>query len=235
MFYRNLVTALIVCAPAAAMASDGTAFVYANKPKAQSYTADGDYTQNPTDKPVMITRKNTGTYQVVIQSLGSVATGGNIQVSSYGNGPATCKIAGWNAVGKDLQANVRCFKGRRSADSPFTLLFTPSRPKAGVRHAWAGKPKAKSYAAEKKYSANGDKDITIRRVRQGRYKVTFADVAAPEAQGGNVQVTAYGKGSAFCKVNSWTASGTALDVNVDCYSGSALTDSQFTVLFTASK
>ncbi len=232
MFYRNLITALVICAPATAMAGDGTAFVFGNKPKAKSYAATSNYTQNPRDKPVNISRKNIGTYQVLIRGLGSVANGGNIQVSSYGNGPAMCKIDNWAAAGKDLRARVKCFSGQRPADSPFTLLFTPSRGVAAVRHAWAGKPKAKRYTADKKYSANENKGVTITRARQGSYKVTFAGVSKSEAEGGNVQVTAYGNGPAFCKVNRWNAGANALSVNVDCYSGSALTDSQFTVLFT---
>lgn len=70
---------------------------------------------------------------------------------------------------------------------------------------------------------SGGGNVTVTRSGVGTYSVVFATL---DIFPGHVQVTAYGGGSAMCKVGSWGTS----NANVRCYDAAgALVDSSFTV------
>jgi hypothetical protein len=56
---------------------------------------------------------------------------------------------------------------------------------------------------------------TITNTGTGTYRVDFEGLGANV--GGNVQVTAYGSGSEYCNVGSWTSNLMTLQVNVSCF------------------
>ena len=231
MNLARLLPLILVLAPATALASDH-AFVYANNPKAASYTPDTKYSFNPDDGQVRIKRSGVGTYDVRFDRvLPDQAAGGNVQVTAYGPGSETCKVASWRSGNGGFSAAVRCFNAQgRPADTRFCALVTlPSDDPEGA-FAWAGKPNAKSYTADAKYSAGPGGAPMITRRSIGSYSVKFAKLAGKANAGGHVQVTAYGPGSATCKVARWNMASGALIADVLCFANGRPSDSMFSIL-----
>jgi hypothetical protein len=94
---------------------------------------------------------------------------------------------------------------------------------------WADQPSASSYAPAANYAYNGSgTPPQITRSGVGQYQVSFPGLSALYATRGNVQVTAYGSSTTFCKVVSWTGD----VVSVACFADAGNpADSQYTVLF----
>jgi hypothetical protein len=86
-----------------------------------------------------------------------------------------------------------------------------------------------SYNAAVRASGN-----SVTRTGTGTYSVKCKGVGggAQWGAGGHVQVTAYGGGAAQCKVGNWATGVADFTVNVRCYIGTTLTNSQFDMLFT---
>lgn len=231
-------TLLTWATPSAAQANPETAFVYANNPRANQYTPSKAYARNPSGQPVRIMRKGTGQYEVLFSRMGQRAEGGNVQVTSYGSGPEHCKVQQWVQKNSDLSINVRCFRGSSPADAPFSLLFTPknsaqARGASTPRFAWVSQARKASYTADRGYSRNQDRPVRIERQRTGRYTLRFDGVDQATAQGGNVQVTAYGNGPEWCKVVSWSWDNRSLSVQTACFNAQGRNvDTQMSVLFT---
>ena len=89
---------------------------------------------------------------------------------------------------------------------------------SGWGYVWADKPTAREYTPNEAYSYNSSrKEIEISRKGTGRYKVTFYGLGGGKTAGGNVQVTAYGPGNEFCKVEYWISGGLDFIVHVRCF------------------
>ena len=110
----------------------------------------------------------------------------------------------------------------------------PALANPGSAFVFANNQTAEQYEPTKSYarSTTGQR-IEIQRKRTGRYEVMFAG-AAKQANGGNVQVSAYGGGAEHCKVGSWTPSGDDMRVRVSCFLGTKPADARFSLLFTPS-
>ena len=181
-----------------------------------------------------MTRPATGRYAVVFAGLASAANkGSNAQVSAYGTDNSYCKVQQWRPQGADLAFNVLCFNAAgKAADSRFTLLASlAAGPNVGkVAFAWANKANSPSYAADARYVSNNGRPVDITRTAAGKYELKFAALHGDAAAGGNVQVSAYGNGPAWCKVGGWQKSGADMIVRIGCFDGGTPADSQFSVL-----
>ncbi|WP_437675663.1 hypothetical protein [Sorangium sp. So ce131] len=75
--------------------------------------------------------------------------------------------------------------------------------------------------------------ITAGRTTVGRY---FLDLPAVSATGSNVQVTAHGPGSAYCKVVRWDGDESHARAEVACFGPSGLpADTRFVIVYTDDK
>jgi hypothetical protein len=127
---------------------------------------------------------------------------------------------------------VQCYDtGGAPADVTFTALYTRPLPAtAGLGFVWLNDPSSASSTPSATYSYNGTGGTnTATRSGVGSYAVTLPGLGVP---GGTVKVTAYGSGSANCKVGGWNPSGSNEVINVLCFSAAgAATDSRFTMTF----
>lgn len=165
----------------------------------------------------LISRSEVGTYRVLLHS-----SGGNAQVTAYGDQPAYCNVMRWSK----RQVDVKCFdlKNHQPTDTQFTLLV--SGPSLRGTYFLANMPSKPEYVPDPRYSFAQD-DIKVMRQSPGRYRVLLQDPVLRE--GGNLQVTAYG-GDARCMINEWQGE----NILVTCYHGSEAVNSQFSLLFNAS-
>jgi hypothetical protein len=212
------------------------AYVWANKPTTASYVPSQPYQANSSGAVNQIKRRGTGSYLVELPNLGQEA--GHVQVTAYGPGPKRCKVGSWGPVGTKQDIRVFCYApSGNPADSRFTLTYVRDgnvlnepiccRPDGNpTAYAWADRPSDASYTPEPLYQfTDSAPPITISRLATGSYAVHVPD----DLSSGNVQVTAYGRGSAQCKVNFWTP---AAGIRVLCFSttGSPV-DTRFDVSF----
>lgn len=102
---------------------------------------------------------------------------------------------------------------------------------SGSGYAWANKQSAGSYRPSALYSHNSSGGgIGIKRSGTGQYQVVFSGLGGKGKAGGHVQVSSYGKGSAYCKVNNWNSGRKDFVVSINCFSARGRPeDSQFTV------
>lgn len=194
-----------------------------------TFTASAPYSRSSSGSANTITQTGTGTYRVDFPGIGN-EIGGNVQVTAYGSGSERCKVGSWQSSGTTLQVFVNCFS---SAGAATNTLFTAAyvrRPVtafccgAAGAYLWANQPSTGSYTPSTTYQWNSTGvNNTITRTAVGRYT---ANLPGMNFVGGTVEVTAYGAGSAHCKVVSW--GGTS--VNVACFTAAgAPVDSFFTL------
>jgi len=149
---------------------------------------------------------------------------GQVHVTStYGGIGVHCKVTSQGAS----TASIGCYDSNGGpASSSFTFLRIGSADDA---FAFANDSLSTStYVTDTNYSHNPQGgDPTSQNIGTGEYLVTFPGLQA--SYGGNIQVTAFGPGSAKCAVSGWTAT----TVNVSCSDSSGVpTNSQFNVLYT---
>ncbi|GAB3661542.1 hypothetical protein GCM10027589_23890 [Actinocorallia lasiicapitis] len=182
-----------------------------------------------------VTRTGTGAYTV--QFKVEKRTGGVVHVASYGGGSERCKVYNWAPTeiggGLGVLARVRCFTASGSpANAQFVASYTnkTSFAEAPSAYLWADQPSAASYTPAVGYQANSRGGAgTIIRGGTGLYEVTLPRHGEG---GGHVQVTAYGGGSAYCKVTNWVPSAGGQKINVRCFTtAGAFTDSMFTLTY----
>lgn len=193
-------------------------FAWANQTSG-SYVPPADWSDDA-DK---VTWLSTGRAQVDFPYLGK-ASGGNVQVTAYGDSNARCKVERWNdGPNESLSVFVRCHTPAGAlVNAPFVVLFGDDQGLFG----WANQESAASYTPSSMYS-KGVSNIT--RSGEGTYTVKMA----ARRGGGNFQVTAYGENSNYCKVSSWIlGSDDATRAFVRCYDTSGrLSDTQFSLRF----
>jgi hypothetical protein len=116
-------------------------------------------------------------------------------------------------------AEVRCFDAAGSpANALFTALYTVggSDPYARFAYLWADNPTASTYTPSAPYQRNPSGRLsTITRIDEGLWDARLPGMAS---NGGNVQVTAYGKTPARCSVSSWQNQSPDEVVRVACFS-----------------
>ena len=134
-----------------APATGAIAFLWANQPTTSSYTPATQYNFNSTGQRNTVNRDNTGVYLAFLP--GMTATGGNPQVTAYGDSAARCEVADWfhNRVGTTV--SVFCVNSAGvAADELFSLSYTigtneaagPAATSLGA-YAWANNPTRRNY------------------------------------------------------------------------------------------
>jgi hypothetical protein len=219
------------------------AYVWADDPAAASYTPSLTYQFNSSGAQNTIARQGVGVYAVTLPD--QTALGGTVEVTSYGLGSDYCKVSSWGQSGSDTVVWVRCFDTTGApSDSRFTLNFARATSPNGAlsySYAWANNPDAASYTPHLSYQKgfiSGDAgdvatDITAGRTSTGRY---FVNLPGMSATGSNVQVTAYGSGSEYCKVVGWNGNEAATQASVGCFdAGGMAADARFVIVYTDDK
>jgi hypothetical protein len=212
-----------------------SAWVWANAQKNASYTANAQFSHNPAGGEIHIKRNGPGKYELHFAELGAAAkTTSNVQVSSYGAGSNSCKVAGWSPSGKALTIRVNCFTASGTpADALFSALISYEKQSASkAAYAWSSKARA-SHRAPEKFVSNFNQPVQIKRIGLGQYKAVFVGLGRKTPGGGNVQVTAYGPKSQQCKVKDWRKTKFDFVANVRCFAPSGSpADAQFSILVT---
>ncbi|MFJ7154130.1 hypothetical protein ACIQUQ_04255 [Streptomyces sp. NPDC101118] len=204
-------------------------YVWANNPTSAAYTPSTAYQFNSSGALNAITRSGTGRYTVRLRSIGAAA--GHVQVTAYGDTSARCKVGNWFVSGADQLVNVRCHDRLGNLrDQRFTLTYaraTGIQRATPAAYAWANLPGSAAYNPSAAYSYNSSGVVNrIRRVSQGIYRFYPPN---QQLSNGNVQVTAYGGDSKYCKVERWNPTD---GVQVRCYTVSgSLTDTYYDVSF----
>lgn len=186
-------------------------FVWADQPTSVSYTPNSSYSFNSTGGSNTITRLGTGQYRVEMPGLGQ--SNGNVQVTAYGSANR-CKVASWVPSGTTEHVNVQCHTPAGvAADTTFVAQYYRAgagNPEQGA-YLWANEPTSASYTPSLQYAHNSRGGTnTVSRSSVGVYSATLPGFTTT---GGNVQVTAYGSNSEYCKVSSWATN----VVNVRCF------------------
>lgn len=232
----------LVCPVAASAHNWSYGFVWADSPSSASYTPDAYYAYSDAGNPPRIERSQTGKYTVNFPGMSGIhALEANVQVTAYGTSSDYCKAQSWSGD----TITVLCFDATGDVvDTLFSVLyleqdFAPhtslTPPDLGPtdvgRYAFAlaTQPANPSYAPHPSYASNpGGGAITATRTGTGAYTITFAGMFGIGTGGGHAQVTAYGAGSARCRVRSWGNE----NVNVRCFDASgAPADSAYSVLY----
>lgn len=211
------------------------ALAWTDDPAAADYAVQSFWAYS-TGASIRSARTGPGTYAVRFPGLArSAGQREAVHVSAYGGVPRRCRVHSWANDGTDLVAQVRChdFAGAL-ADSYFTILVTPAGSTQG-RSAFVVTPSQDGSgpldATTTHSSSQGA--ITVTRTETGRYRVRFDGLG----RGGvgtareTFHVTAYGDGTAWCKLNYWDEGGSDAQVFVDCYDiAGNRADARFAVL-----
>jgi hypothetical protein len=206
------------------------AFAYAHRPTASGYSPLGNASWNPSKVgTTKVTRSGTGTYAVSFKGLGDWAgsEGGHVQVNAVAAGKSSCKVVSWGGD-PNLNVNVFCHKrGGNPVNAKFNVQFL--LPSDHLAYAWANNSTSASYTPSALYSDNpSGGGITATRSGVGQYDMTWTGAGAELLDGADVQVTAYGGGTAQCKVDGWGGD----SVGVHCFTpGGVPIDSQYTIFY----
>jgi V8-like Glu-specific endopeptidase len=182
---------------------------------------------------------STGRYRVDFPGLGDVV-GGNAQVTAHGTGNERCKLRSLNVSGGDVQAFVDCYT---PAGAPANSRFIASYVKKGASVASKSgayllltSPSATTSTPSMTYQWNSQGHPNrVDRTSTGAYRAILPG-QAPADRGGTVQVTAHGATSAHCKVASWGASGTDVNVSVRCFDAAgAPVDAPFSLFYSPTR
>lgn len=210
----------------------GLAFAWADDSISASYTPSSLHSYNAGGGAITATRFGLGVYNMQWVGMENVGiNGGHIQVSGYANSAVdvNCGVVSWGSN----NANIRCYDSSGTpVDSRYTVLFLKPPKKNWTQEfafAWANQPSSALYEPDPFHSFNRApaQPIQITRSGVGDYAVNFPSFEQIPG-GGNVQVSHYGGGGGYCKIDSWTDD----TVHVDCFDASgAASDELFTVFF----
>ena len=163
----------------------------------------------------------TGNYTVNFPNSG-IGAGWVAQAIAYGTNASICKINFWtgNAV------SVICFNSAGTAvDASFTVLAISNTNGNNIAFARADQAATSSYSPDAFSAYNPGGAITITRASPGTYAVVFHGL---NGNGGTVQVSAFGPGTATCYSNGWDSPDFEADVSCETPSGAAV-DSRFVI------
>jgi hypothetical protein len=220
-----------------------SAYVWADSPTAASYAPDAFYQFNSTGAQNTIVRQSEGQYAVTLPGL--TASGGTVEVTAYGTNSDYCKVASFSSSGGNAVVNVRCYDTTGTlSDGRFTLNFARETQPNGAlsySYAWANNSSSTAYTPSLTYQHGviaGDLGevstaTTAGRTSEGRY---FVNLPGMSSTGSNVQITAYGSGSEYCKVAGWQGTEINVQASVACFDASgAPADTLFLIVYTDDK
>ncbi len=159
-------------------------------------------------------RYATGKYRVTIRNVNG---DGTPHVTAYGGTTNRCKVQSWVPyAGRDTDVLVNCFtRTGAPVDSKFSLSFANLRPttyKYG-RIWYDGSSTPSAY----RYNSKGGTN-TVARTGTGAYTAKLPKLGGAIA--GQVQVTAVGTTSTWCKVHSFGTTNATQEVKVRCFNPS---------------
>ncbi len=162
-------------------------------------------------------RHGTGSYTATMPRIGKF--GGNVQVTPY-NSINRCSISGWASGGGDgVLASVNCYDNAGNfADADFTVSFVGGSDTGQGGYVWAYDPTNDFYQATGIYTfSSNSQPVNIDRTSAGVYDVIFVGQNFP---GGTAEVSGYGGGTDYCKVDSIARINNFSDkrVRVRCFS-----------------
>jgi hypothetical protein len=231
-----VVAGAAVLLPTAAHAAGpyGAAYVWLDTPDAAMCIVPGDRQWNSSSSWQAVNEvcaEDVGLYAVYLP--GQAARAGTVQVTAYGAGAAYCKVQSWAPSGTSQRILVKCLDSTGApADSQFTLSYANLTGTGGapLMYVFGNQPTAASYTPPANYQFNSTGATnTITRPSTGVYTVNAPSLAA---EGGHVQVTAYGTGAEWCNAWNWGPSGTNLRIQVRCFNAAgAPADSRFTMSY----
>jgi hypothetical protein len=213
----------------------GSAWVWANNPTAKSYTPNVKFAHSQQGGKVWVTRTSPGKYEIKFAGWSvSTRVSSNVQVSAYGVGSNHCKVASWSPSNDTLGVKINCFtSGGTPDDSMFSALISyGNRYDSSSRTAYAWSSSARSsHTAKSKFAYNGQRPVQIKRLKVGVYEANFTGFIGDQANGGNVQVTAYGNSNTQCKIKDWTKRRKDLVITILCFQPAGMpSDSLFSIL-----
>jgi peptidoglycan hydrolase-like protein with peptidoglycan-binding domain len=188
------------------------AYALADQPAGKSYVAPAETAHNRAG-PVAVARSGIGQY---VLQFGEIAgSGANVQVTTIGAAGERCAVDRWTGG----RVQVRCTTSDgQPADAAFSVLVVRARggttdPSAEARfvYLWAPDRAEAEFRVPAGYTHGADRDVRVTRSAPGRYVVRLGPVIGE--RGGNAQVTAYGPGRQYCKIERWFAE----DVEVRCF------------------
>lgn len=205
-----------------------------NNPQQISYawiaggTVQPEYSWTPTGQ-ITSTRTGTGTYTVTFPGM---AVSDHVQVTAYGGNNAYCYPVGWSNT-----VNVRCVNASNAAvDSDFEIAYVRASAQPGLGFMWVSTAEsaAAAPALSPSYTYSSGGTVGVTRTGVGLYSIRFAGInpsPAPNGKGPAAQISGYGGSALRCSVNTITASGADLTVNVACFAaGGAAANGPFTLL-----
>ena len=177
------------------------AYVWANRPAANSYIASGAYQQNA--EPILIHRVRTGFYNVQFGDIAAI--GGVPLVSAYGaNGH--CQAASWRRG----IVNVACFSPEGAAlDTRFSLLYQQGE---NAQFLVATKPDAPDYTPDA-HNRHWPVAMHVPRIHHAGSGEYWIDMGAVMPSRSNIQVAATGGQPTYCTIKQWTNR----QVKVSCF------------------
>jgi hypothetical protein len=173
---------------------------------------------NSTGATNSFTHDGPGRYTATFPRMGQV--GGNVQVTPY-NSLNRCNIVWWSSgFSGGASTAVNCYNAAGTlTDTEFTVSFVGRWDGPGVvegGYVWAYDPSSSFYTATGSYTWNSTgQPVTISRVSTGVYDVLFG---GQSFNGGTVELSAYGGGTEYCKLDSIARIGSDKRVRVRCFS-----------------
>lgn len=192
-----------------------------------------DWAANGFYDGIFVDHYATGKYWVTFNDVSSYS--GNAQVAGYDDNANRCKVVDWYLENGNLKIQVYCHTPSGSlVNNRFVVWYskdfvpgTGTTASAYIRSSYADRSHTPS-SSWSWNSAGGSNYVT--RDSTGFYTVAFSSL---NAGNGNALVTAFGTGSEYCKLQTWSLSGTTTNVQVVCYNSSGqLADSRFSLVFT---
>jgi hypothetical protein len=212
------------------------AYAWADNPTSASYAPTPAYQRNGNRGTITVARTATGRWSVTVP--GMATSGGNVQVTAYGNDPARCKVASWYPSGTNEIVNVACHSASGlPADTRFTLsladrvsLFGRPGNEQVAAYAWA--PTSGSLPPAYSWNYRGLTNVLLPDYT-GVSRVRMPEVAFPPT---HAQVTGYGTDASYCKIGGWSVPTVrTVDVQVQCFAPSGTrVNSAFSVAFAGS-
>jgi hypothetical protein len=188
------------------------------------------YSWNSTGGANSVVRSSTGKYTVNYPGFATANTA--VHVTAYGTGAEYCNVDYWG-VGS---AAVSCYNATGSpVDTQFSFMMSTGATRSGLvgGHAWVNGPTSADLNYQKiqgSFSCDGG-TATV----SGFASVQYPNTSFSTHDLTFALTTAYGLGnSGFCKVESWSVSGSSTNVRTRCFTATGTpTTSLFTQSFIA--
>lgn len=185
-----------------------------------------------TQGTVAVSHPSPGNYKISLGNLGSGARGGTVQITSHLGTANHCKVVSWGAelgAPTTQTIQVRCFapSSDTATDTGFWFLYDEEIPTRQARgaYSWANDATSSSYQPTSLYTfmhgpaagaTSSSATGSLMSGETGRYRMVYHGLNETVSSEAYVFAGAYGSGSDYCKVRSWTlANGCASNCDIE--------------------